>query len=184
MPGLSFTFRSGSQPVSTSITVPAEPAIGTIENTLGAVGSRSRHKAAGIALLLLAGLGLARPAQAQQLVSERLFTGLRQSALNVYRLQITPGDKLLMQGSSQATATTPGATTCNLLWNDNFLLNSQLDTVWTQRGPSLNSGWTDLIWNRCGDFTVFGDQQYMPTGATSCSGRNLFIGRYSANTRQ
>lgn len=184
MPGLSFTFRSGSQPVNTSSIAPAGPAIGTIENPLCAAGSRLRRPAAGIALLLLAGLGLARPAQAQQLVSERLFTGLRQSALNVYRLQITPGNNLLMQGSSQATATTPGATTCNLLWNDNFLLNPSLDTVWTQRGPSLNSGWTDLIWNRCGDFTVFGDQQYVPTGGTNCTGRNLFIGRYSANTRQ
>jgi hypothetical protein len=155
-----------------------------IEKPLGGAAGQLSRKAAGIALLLLAGLGLSQPAQAQQLVSEKLFTGLRQSALSVYRLQITPGNKLLVQGSSQATATTPGASSCNLLWNDNFLLDQNLDTLWTQRGPALNGGWTDLIWNRCGDFTIFGDQQYVPTGASSCSGRNLFIGRYSANTRQ
>jgi hypothetical protein len=136
-----------------------------------------------IVFILLAWLAFAIPAGAQRLVSERLLTGLRQPALSVYRLQVTPTDQLLVQGTSTAVASTPGASACNLLWNDNFLLSNRLDTIWAQRGPALNSGWTDLTWDKGGDFTVFGDQKYVPAGATNCTGRNFFIGRYAPRDR-
>jgi hypothetical protein len=132
-----------------------------------------------IAFCLLLALGLAAPASAQRLVRERLLSGLRQAPLNVYRVQVTPNNNLLVQGLSMLS--TPG-NNCNPTLNDNYLLSPQLDTVWTQRGPALNSGWTDMTWTGHSDFMIFGDQQYAPTGSTQCTGRNFFLGRYAAST--
>ena len=142
-------------------------------------GFQSLIKYPRAAVFLLLCVVLAGPAQAQRLVRERLLTGLRQSALNVYRLQLTPGNNLLVQGLS--TQYSPG--TCNPTLNDNFLLSPSLDTVWTQRGPALAGGWSDLTWLGRNDFVVFGDQQFAPAGATQCTERNFFIGRYAASTR-
>jgi len=132
-----------------------------------------------LACLLLAGLAL--PAQAQRLVRERLLSGLRQSQLNIYRLQLTPANQLLVQGIS--TLSSGGGATCNPTLNDNFLLSPQLDTVWTQRGPALSGGWSDITWMGRNDFVIFGDQQYALPGATVCTERNFFVGRYAASTR-
>ncbi|GAA4347780.1 hypothetical protein GCM10023185_03080 [Hymenobacter saemangeumensis] len=129
-------------------------------------------------MLVLCALA-AQPAQAQRLVRERLLSGLRQSQLNIYRLQLTPANNLLVQGiSSQA----PG-TGCNSTLNDNFLLSSLLDTVWTQRGPALSGGWSDITWMGRNDFVIFGDQQRALPGATQCTERDFFMGRYAADTR-